>query len=52
VGEFIKTCTYQKIRKEASVVVAEDCSRLCELEGFMGHKEQANIRIQRFSDNA
>lgn len=52
VGKFIKTCTYQKITKEASVMVGEYCSRLCELEGFMGHKEQADIRIRRFSDNA
>ncbi len=52
VGKFIKTCTYQKITKEASVMVGEYCSRLCELEGFMGHKEQADIRVRRFSDNA
>lgn len=52
VGKFIKTCTYQKVSKEASVMVGEYCSRLCELEGFMGHKEQADIRVRRFSDNA
>ncbi len=49
VGKFIKTCTYQKITKEAAVVVGEYCSRLCELEGFMGHKEQADIRLRRFA---
>lgn len=52
VGKFIKTCTYQKITKEASVMVGEYCARLCELEGFMGHKEQADIRVRRFSKNA
>ena len=50
VGKFIKTCTYQKISREASVQVGEYCSRLCELEGFMGHKEQADIRVRRFAD--
>jgi len=50
VGKFIKTCTYQKVTKEASVLVGEYCSRLCELEGFMGHKEQADIRVRRFTD--
>ena len=52
VGKFIKTCTYQKITKEASVMIGEYCARLCELEGFMGHKEQADIRVRRFSKNA
>ena len=52
VGKFIKTCTYQKISREASVMVGEYCARLCELEGFMGHKEQADIRVRRFSKNA
>ncbi len=48
VGKFIKTCTYQKVTEEASVVVGEYCSRLCALEGFMGHKEQADIRLRRY----
>ena len=52
VGKFIKTCTYQKISREASVMIGEYCARLCELEGFMGHKEQADIRVRRFSKNA
>ena len=51
VGKFIKTCTYQKVTKEASVMIGEYCSRLCELEGFMGHKEQADIRVRRFSES-
>ena len=49
VGKFLKTCTYQKIlTDEASVMVGEYCSRLCALEGFAGHGEQANIRVRRF----
>lgn len=52
VGKFIKTCTYQKVSRRASVKVGEYCSRLCELEGFMGHKEQADIRIRRYAEKA
>ena len=48
VGKFIKTCTYQRITEAASVRVGEYCSRLCELEGFMGHKAQADIRVRRY----
>ena len=48
VGKFIKTCTYQHVTEEASLQVGEYCSRLCELEGFMGHKEQADIRVRRY----
>ncbi|MDJ0929415.1 MAG: histidinol dehydrogenase, partial [Gammaproteobacteria bacterium] len=50
VGKFIKTCTYQRITAEASVQVGEYCSRLCALEGFMGHKEQADIRVRRYTN--
>jgi sulfopropanediol 3-dehydrogenase len=50
VGKFIKTCSYQKITTdEASVLVGGYCSRLCEIEGFAGHKKQADIRIERYS---
>ena len=49
VGKFIKTCTYQKVlTDEASTMVGEYCSRLCALEGFAGHKEQADIRVRRY----
>jgi sulfopropanediol 3-dehydrogenase len=49
VGKFIKTCTYQKVlTDEASAMIGEFCSRLCVLEGFYGHAEQANIRIRRY----
>jgi sulfopropanediol 3-dehydrogenase len=48
VGKFIKTCTFQSATEEASVVVGEYCSRLCAVEGFAGHKEQADIRLRRY----
>jgi sulfopropanediol 3-dehydrogenase len=49
VGKFLKTCTYQKVMTdEASALVGEYCSRLCVLEGFLGHAEQANIRVRRY----
>jgi sulfopropanediol 3-dehydrogenase len=49
VGKFMKTCTYQRVlTDEASAMVGEYCSRLCDLEGFMGHKEQADIRVRRY----
>ena len=48
VGKFLKTCTYQRVlTDEASVMIGEYCSRLCALEGFAGHGEQANIRVRR-----
>jgi sulfopropanediol 3-dehydrogenase len=49
VGKFIKTCTYQRVlTDEASTLIGEYCSRLCALEGFAGHGEQANIRVRRY----
>ena len=49
VGKFLKTCTYQKVlTDEASAKIGEVCSRLCVLEGFLGHAEQANIRVRRY----
>ena len=48
VGKFIKTCTYQRLSEEASVAVGQYCSRLCALEHFAGHKEQADIRLRRY----
>jgi sulfopropanediol 3-dehydrogenase len=49
VGKFLKTCTYQRTTKEASIAVGEYCSRLCAYEGFAAHKEQADIRLRRFA---
>jgi sulfopropanediol 3-dehydrogenase len=49
VGKFLKTVTYQKVlTDEASAMIGEYCSRLCMLEGFAGHAEQANIRVRRY----
>lgn len=49
VGKFLKTCTYQRVTSdEASTMIGEYCSRLCALEGFAGHGEQANIRVRRY----
>ena len=49
VGKFIKTCTYQKVlTDEASALVGGYCSRLCEIEGFMAHKAQADLRVKRY----
>src|SRR5690242_18628123 len=49
VGKFLKTCTFQKVlTDEASAMVGEYCSRLCVLEGFLGHAEQANVRVRRY----
>ncbi len=49
VGKFLKTCTYQKVlTDEASAKIGEVCSRLCILEGFVAHAEQANIRVRRY----
>lgn len=48
VGKFLKTHSYQKITSdEAAVHVGEYCSRLCMLEGFVGHAEQSNVRLRR-----
>jgi sulfopropanediol 3-dehydrogenase len=48
VGKFMKTCTYQQITREASVLIGEYCSRLCAIERFWGHKEQADYRLRKY----
>ena len=49
VGKFLKTVTYQRVTSNAaSAMIGEYCSRLCILEGFVGHAEQANIRVRRY----
>ena len=49
VGKFLKTCTHQRIdRDAASAEIGSYCSRLCALEGFIGHAEQANMRVRRY----
>jgi sulfopropanediol 3-dehydrogenase len=50
VGKFIKTCTYQRVlTDEASALIGEYCSRLCALENFSAHKEQADLRVRRYA---
>lgn len=49
VGKFLKTHSYQRIlTDEAAAVIGAYCSRLCMLEGFVGHAEQANVRVRRY----
>ena len=49
VGKFLKTHSYQKvITDKAATEIGEYCSRLCMLEGFVGHAEQANVRVRRY----
>ena len=49
VGKFLKTCTYQRVTTDAaSAMIGEYTSRLCALEGFAGHGEQANLRVRRY----
>jgi sulfopropanediol 3-dehydrogenase len=51
VGKFIKTCTYQRIDTDAaSAMIGEYCSRLCAIEGFAGHKAQADLRVRRYAE--
>lgn len=50
VGKFLKNCTYQRCTEEASVSIGEYAMRLCEIEGFMGHKEQAALRVRRYGE--
>ncbi|MDT3442169.1 MULTISPECIES: histidinol dehydrogenase [unclassified Pseudofrankia] len=53
VGKFLKTCTYQRVlTDEASALIGEYCSRLCALEGFAGHQEQADLRVRRYGTAA
>ena len=48
VGKFLKTCSYQQITPEASAHIGRYGSRLCEIERFWGHKEQADLRVRRY----
>ena len=49
VGKFLKTHSYQKVTTdEAATEIGAYCSRLCMLEGFVGHAEQANVRVRRY----
>lgn len=48
VGKFLKTVTYQWVSPEATAMIGEYCSRLCAIENFAGHKEQADLRVRRY----
>jgi sulfopropanediol 3-dehydrogenase len=49
VGKFLKTCTWQEVKTpEASAMIGDFCSRLCAIERFWGHKEQADLRVRRY----
>ncbi|MCD7035137.1 histidinol dehydrogenase [Metabacillus sp. GX 13764] len=52
VGKFLKTCTYQKVTKEASAEIGEYAARLCQIENFAGHAEQALLRVKRYGKAA
>lgn len=49
VGKFMKTCTYQEVKTpEASAMIGEYCSRLCDIENFKGHQAQADLRVRKY----
>ncbi len=48
VGKFLKTVTYQEVTPEATAMIGEYCSRLCAIENFAAHKEQADLRVRRY----
>jgi len=52
VGKFLKTVTYQAVKPEATALIGEYCSRLCAIENFWGHKEQADLRVRRYGTQA
>jgi len=48
VGKFFKTVTYQQVDEKAAAMIGEYCSRLCAIENFAAHKEQADLRVRRY----
>ena len=48
VGKYLKTVTYQRATKEASVTIGQHCSVICGVEGFAGHQRQADLRVERY----
>jgi len=48
VGKYLKTVTYQRCTPTASVVIGKNCAKICELEGFAGHKAQADLRVRHY----
>ena len=49
VGKFLKTVTYQRCTEEASVIIGRHCSVICQIEGFAGHQQQADLRVARYA---
>ena len=52
VGKYLKTVTYQRATREASVVIGQHCSVICGVEGFAGHQRQADLRVERYGHPA
>ncbi|HVB69784.1 MAG TPA: histidinol dehydrogenase [Acetobacteraceae bacterium] len=48
VGKFLKTVTYQQVSPEATASIGEVCARLCDIENFAAHGEQARLRVRRY----
>lgn len=51
VGKYLKTVTYQRATREASVIIGQHCSVICAVEGFAGHQRQADLRVERYSQS-
>lgn len=49
VGKYLKTVTYQRATREASLIIGQHCSVICAIEGFAGHQRQADLRVERYS---
>jgi sulfopropanediol 3-dehydrogenase len=50
VGKYLKTVTHQRVKPEATAILGEYCSRICAMEGFAGHKAQADLRVARYGN--
>lgn len=48
VGKFLKTVTFQRCTPQASVVIGQNCAKICDIEGFAGHAQQARLRVERY----
>ncbi len=48
VGKFLKTVTWQEVSADATAAIGEVCGRLCDIENFAGHAEQARLRVRRY----
>jgi sulfopropanediol 3-dehydrogenase len=48
VGKFLKTVTWQEVSPAATAELGEVCGRLCDIENFAGHAEQARLRVRRY----